>query len=453
MKIGIIGSGISGLTAAWILNRHHDVTVLEASDRVGGHTNTVSVDDEGKSLDVDTGFIVYNDRTYPNFIRLLSALGLQGQPTAMSFSVSCEESGLEYCGSGLSGLFCQKRNLLNPSFLRMLGDILRFNKLGSEDAVGDQVPDDMTVGEYLRFRNLGRWFAEKYLLPMGAAIWSCPVGAFEQFPIRFILEFYLNHGLLAVRNRPTWRTIPGGSRQYVDRILGQLDRPVRLGEKVVKIIPRESMVSVFTRGNVEFQFDEVIVACHSDQALRMLDAPTKAQQEILTGFPYSKSTAVLHTDTRLLPRRQAAWSSWNYRILKDQQDLATVTYDMNILQHLATEKTYCVTLNHTEAIRDECVLAEFNYSHPIFTTSRHRLQQRHNELIRANRLSFCGAYWGNGFHEDGVNSALSVCQGFGIGRDWDQPTLLSDHVRNSTTEGSGHLPAFESAENEFRGQL
>lgn len=411
MRIAIIGTGISGLVAASRLHREHDLHVFEANDYVGGHTNTVSVEWQGERHDIDTGFIVFNERTYPNFCRLLDELDVLSDATSMSFSVRCDLSGLEYTGKSLNGMFAQRRNLLRPWFYRMICDILRFNR--DAPRLLDGTDEQLTVGEYLKRSRFSRELADQYLLPMGAAIWSCPVTTFEQFPMRFIAEFYLNHGLLSVRNRPTWRVIRGGSHRYVEKLMAGFRDRIRLSTAIESVRRHEDSVMVQPAGREAEAFDEVIFACHSDQALSILGEDAKAtERELLSAFPYGRNTAVLHTDESVLPRRRLAWASWNYHISAEATNHATVTYNMNILQHLHSRHTFCVTLNEDGLIDERKVIARFRYSHPIFTTERAAVQRRHSELVRSNRTSFCGAYWGNGFHEDGVNSALAVTQAF-----------------------------------------
>ena len=411
MRIAIIGSGISGLVAAHRLHGVHDVTVFEANNYIGGHTNTVDAEIDGRVQPVDTGFIVFNERTYPNFSRLLNALGVASRPTSMSFSVRCDECGLEYNGTSLNGVFAQRTNLLRPGFHRMLRDILRFNREAEE--VLSHPDESLTVGEYLRQHVYSSQFAEHYLLPMGAAIWSCPAETFERFPIRFIVEFYRNHGLLSLDDRPVWRVIEGGSRTYVDALTAPFRDRIRLQTPIDSVLRGEQQVLVREQSGDVHSFDEVIFACHSDQALKILGGDaTATEREVLSAFPYEPNTAVLHTDESLLPRRRRAWASWNYRLPAKQSRHATVTYNMNILQHIDSSSTVCVTLNDEQAIDPEKVLARFRYSHPVYTTSREAAQRRHDELIGAHRTSFCGAYWGYGFHEDGVKSALAVCRRF-----------------------------------------
>ncbi|MEZ5940446.1 MAG: FAD-dependent oxidoreductase [Planctomycetaceae bacterium] len=414
MRIAVVGSGISGLVCAHLLQELHDITLIEANNYLGGHTNTVDVNLGDEHHRIDTGFIVFNDWTYPNFIGLLNELGAASQATSMGFSVRCSRCGLEYAGTNFLSLFAQKRNLLSPGHYRMLYDILRFNQLGSQSRNEPTKPQ--TLGDFLKEHRFSHTFAEHYLLPMGAAIWSCPMTTFQQFPISFILEFYRNHGLLNVFNRPTWHVVQGGSQSYVERIRQQFRGDILLNSPVRKVERKSDEVLVHFQDHFEV-FDEVILACHSDQALRMLESPTAAETQVLSSFPYGRNEAVLHTDDSLLPKRKVAWSSWNYHVREGEQR-PSVTYNMNILQGIESNNTFCVTLNETESIAPEKVLGSFEYHHPVFTLERQAAQSRHDELIRQSGLSYCGAYWGNGFHEDGVNSALKVCKAFGVTPSW-----------------------------------
>lgn len=411
MKLAIVGSGISGLVAAYRLHADHEITLFEANDYLGGHTNTVDVELDGERHAIDTGFIVFNDWTYPNFIALLDELGVASKPTTMGFSVCNEQTGLEYNGETLNSLFAQRRNLLSPRFYRMLADIMRFNRQARRMVA--QSSDETTVGEFLAQHQYSRAFIDQYLLPMGAAIWSCPTGTFSEFPIRFIVEFYQNHGLLSVVHRPTWRVVQGGSRTYVQAMTRTFRDRIRLQSPVQSIRRFASCVEVKLQGGQTERFDHVILACHSDQALQILgEHATPTEREVLGSFPYSHNVAVLHTDSAVLPQARRAWASWNYRLTKSagSTSAATVTYNMNILQGLKSRQTFCVTLNDESRIAPERVLRRFHYQHPIFTTRRAAAQARHKELLTANRTSFCGAYWGNGFHEDGVKSALAVVE-------------------------------------------
>lgn len=409
MRIAVIGSGIAGLVAAYRLHERHDVTVLEANHYAGGHTNTVDICLDGERHAIDTGFIVFNERTYPAFVRLLDELEVGSRPTTMSFSVHDERTGLEYNGHSLNTLFAQRRNLLRPRFHRMLADILRFNR----DAVRllDQYREDMTVDEFLRRYGYSAQFARHYLLPMGAAIWSCPPGRFAEFPIRFIAQFYHNHGLLSISQRPTWRVVEHGARTYVQAITRGFRERIRLHTAVLAVRRLAERVELRLAGGEVERFDHVIFACHSDQALRILgDDATTSEREILAAFPYVRNVAVLHTDVSLLPRSRRAWASWNYRVGHDEMAAPSVTYNLNILQHIRSRHTFCLTLNDELRIAPERVLQRFEYHHPVYTVQRVAAQARHSELLGANRTSFCGAYWRNGFHEDGVVSALAVVE-------------------------------------------
>lgn len=411
MRIAIVGSGISGLVAAYLLHEEHDVTVFEANDYIGGHTHTVDVEWEGEQHAIDTGFIVCNDRTYPNFLKLLSHLQVPIQPTSMSFSVRCDRTGLEYNGTSLNAMFAQRRNLFRPRFYRMLRDILRFNREALD--LLESPEEAITVGEYVESQKYSPEFIGQYLVPMGAAIWSCPPGVFRQFPMRFIVEFYHHHGLLSLRNRPQWYVIQGGSRTYVDALTAPFREQIRLNCPISAVTRSRDFVQVQPKDGSPERFDQVIFACHSDQALDILTDKSTIEQEILSEFPYEKNTVVLHTDPSVLPQARKAWASWNYHLRTDETQAATLTYNMNILQSLQSKHVFNVTLNETEWIDPQRIIQTMTYHHPIYTTQRAAAQARHGELIQQNRTSFCGAYWGNGFHEDGVNSALAVCQSFG----------------------------------------
>ena len=411
MRIAIVGAGISGLVCGHLLHGSHDIRIFEANDYIGGHSNTVTVDTGGTQTAVDTGFIVYNDRNYPNFCRILDQIGIEGRPTSMSFSVQCKASGLEYNGSSLNGLFAQRRNLLRPWYYRLIGDILRFNREAESSL--KELDDTVTVKAFLRDRGFSQQFSRYYLLPMGAAIWSCPAESFEQFPVRFIITFYRNHGLLQLRDRPTWHVVEGGAKEYVNALTAPFRDRIHLSSPVRSVHRSSDSVAVSRDDHPPQEFDEVIFACHSDQALGLIDGPDDLERSVLKTFRYGANTAVLHTDKTVLPRNRRAWASWNYRIGDAPSERPAVTYNMNILQHIRSKDTFCVSLNDESRIDPNLVLGRFQYEHPVFTTDRASAQGRHPELIRRRRTSFCGAYWGNGFHEDGVNSAITVCRKFG----------------------------------------
>ncbi len=430
MNIAIVGAGISGLTTARLLHRNHQVTIFEADERIGGHTNTVDVETYEGHFAIDTGFIVFNDRTYPNFIALMDELGVASQKTIMSFSVKCALTGLEYRGADPQGLFAQRRNLVNPSFYRLLYDLIRFNKCGNRLLEQDDYFDSKsqeTVGSFLDRHKFSQAFINQYFLPMGAAIWSASFASFRDFPIRFICEFYKNHGLLGITGRPQWRVIKGGSRSYLAPLTAPFADRIRTASPIKKIRRRdlgvnqqsdlngsgvEGNIELLVEGESEYQiFDHVVFACHSDQALRILgDQATETEREILSAFPYQPNTAVLHTQHDVLPATRRAWASWNYYNPVEPTEAATVTYNMNILQSIESETVFCVTLNDHDRIRQENIIGSWQYHHPTFNVKRSEMQSRHDEVINANSTSFCGAYWGNGFHEDGVNSALAVAK-------------------------------------------
>lgn len=414
MRIAIVGSGISGLTTAWLLARQHEVVVFEAEQRIGGHTATMDVRLDGRDYAIDTGFIVYNDRTYPNFIRLMSELGVASQPTEMSFSVSHDTARLEYAGSNLNTLFAQRPNLFRPAYWRMLQDIMRFNRESVRDLDEGRIGPELALGEYLDANHYSAEFRNWYLIPMGAAIWSSSTRGMHAFPVDFFVRFFRNHGLLAVTNRPQWRTLIGGSRNYLEPLTRAFAGSIRTGEPVVRIRRDDTGVDLFTAAGGAGRFDQVVMACHSDQALAMLEQPTPAEREVLGAISYRENDVVLHTDIRLLPQRRLAWSSWNYRIRQGDGERPVLSYDMNILQRLSSPHTFVVTLNDSDAIDPARVLGRYRYSHPVFTVAGIGAQQRWAEVNGHHRSWYCGAWWANGFHEDGVASALRVAHGLGV---------------------------------------
>lgn len=408
MRIAVVGAGISGLTSAYMLGSRHAVTLYECEHRIGGHSHTVDVPGPSGPVPVDTGFIVYNDRTYPNFIRLLTALGLSGEPTKMSFSVRCDRTGLEWGGENLNAMFAQRRNLVRPGFYGMIRDVLRFGREAPADA--ERAEPGETLGAYLDRRGYGRAFIEHYLIPMGAAIWSMPRAEMRGFPLAFFVRFFENHGMLRPGTRPQWRTIAGGSRRYVRRLLDAGRCEVRAGTPVSRVERDESGVRVATPGGGVERFDAAVIACHSDQALSILADASAAERDVLGAMAYRDNDVVLHTDSSLLPVRRRAWSAWNYRLREGESGGAAVTYCMNILQHIAAPMPLCVSLNQTGSIDPSKVLGRWTYAHPQYTLASLAAQQRHGEISGVRRTHYAGAYWFNGFHEDGVNSALRVCK-------------------------------------------
>jgi uncharacterized protein len=412
MKIAIIGSGIAGLTTAYLLNRRHEVSVFEAADWIGGHTHTVDVTVDGEQQSIDTGFIVFNDWTYPNFIRLLGTLGVGFKSTEMSFSVCDPSSGVEYNGNSLNSLFAQRSNLCSPSFWGMLRDILRFNKEALSDLHSQRIAADTTLGAYLESGGYGKRFTEHYIVPMGAAIWSMSLADMLSFPLQFFVRFFKNHGLLSVNNRPQWCVVEGGSSRYIEPLTASFRSRIRLNCPVSRVERDDTGVLIYSRAGNE-RFDKVVFACHSDQALKLLAQPSQAEQEILGALPYADNDVVLHTDVQLLPKRPLAWASWNYRLGGDGHHLAAVTYDMNILQGLHSKTRFCVSLNQTAAIDPGKILARYRYAHPQYSLDAVAAQERWEELKGVQHTYYCGAYWANGFHEDGVVSGLRVAQDFG----------------------------------------
>lgn len=410
MKLAIIGGGISGLYAAWRLAPQHQVTLFEANDYVGGHTHTVDVGVPSGRYAIDTGFIVCNDRTYPLFLQLLAELGIERTATNMSFAVSCADSGLEYNGHNLNTLFAQRRNLLSPRFWRLIRDILRFNGLAKQVLRDQAISDEQTLAQFLREHQFSGPVISHYLAPMTAAIWSTPLRDVSEFPLGFFLQFCDNHGLLNVNDRPQWYVIKNGSRSYVDALLQRLPATVHRQTPVRSVSRHADGVDLTLVDGRSERFDQVIFACHSDEALALLADPSSAEREILSAIPYKASEVVLHTDTRLLPKTPRAWAAWNYLLppARESISLPTLTYNMNILQRLSAPETFCVTLNRTGAIAPERVLGRYLYSHPQFSRAAVQAQQRHAEISGVRRSHYCGAYWFYGFHEDGVRSAERV---------------------------------------------
>ncbi len=410
-RIAVVGSGISGVTAAWVLSREHDVTLFEADSRLGVHTYTVDVWDEAVSLEVYTGFIVFNFWTYPNFIRFLHQLGVAYQKSDMSFSLKCDRTGLEYNGTTLNSLFAQRSNIVSPRFLSMVKDILKFNREG-RGLLKENLDDETSLEEFLSKKGYGRPFIEDFIVPIGAAIWSSPPGEFARIPLRFFLRFSHNHGMLSVGQRPQWMVVKGGSREYLRAFEKKFRGAIRLNSPVSEIRRAEKSVSLVTPENGRERFDFLVMACHSNQSLAALSDPSPPEKEVLGAIRYQANDTTLHTDSAVLPKRPLAWAAWNYHRSRHEVPLLSATYNMNILQSLKSRKTYCVTLNEGQEIRPSEVLRKINYEHPQFDLPAVKAQKRKSEINGVNRTWFCGAYWGYGFHEDGVKSALDVCRDF-----------------------------------------
>ncbi len=415
MRVAIVGSGVAGLVGAHLLHRDHDITVFEADARAGGHVNTVDVVDGETMHAVDTGFIVYNEPNYPAFTRLLDKLGVETQPSDMSFSVSCAQTGLEYRTSTANTLFAQRRNATRPSFLRLLADIPRFNR-AARRLLGS---DDLTtpLSDFLRRGGYSRGFVDHYLVPLGASIWSADPVRFGDFPAAAMARFFDRHGLISLGARPQWRTITGGARRYVERLTSPFADRIRLGTPVRRIERDETGVDVLTDAGGRERFDRVVLATHSDQSLSMLARPTPLEESVLGAIAYQPNRATLHTDERALPRSRRAWASWNYAHRaghgSPEQRQATLTYHANQLQSIASQRAYCTTLNDEDAIDPQTVIASFDYAHPVFDAGAMAAQRRHDDLNGTLNTYYCGAYWGWGFHEDGVRSALVAMRHFG----------------------------------------
>ena len=411
MKIAIIGSGISGLTCAYLLHQEHEISIFEANDYIGGHTHTIDVDLPTGNFKLDTGFIVFNNKTYPNFSKLLNQLNVAIQATDMSFSVSCDATGLEYNGSSLNQVFAQRRNLVSPKFYRLLFDIWQFNKAAKKLLLAPN--HQISVSDYLKNAGYSHIFSEHYLLPMAGALWSAPTNKVAKMPLHFLLNFLANHGLLSFTDHLQWQTIKGGSARYVDQLTAGFKEKIFLQTAISKVHRSAEKVLLTTAQNEQLAFDQVIFANHSDQALALLSDATSVEHEILGAITYQTNDVVLHYDRTLLPKEPRAIASWNYQRLAQSSTTATLTYYLNKLQNLTAPYDFCVTLNQTHAIDPDKILGRFTYEHPQYNLKTLQAQKLHKKVSGYNRTHFCGAYWGYGFHEDGVNSALVVCDYFG----------------------------------------
>ena len=412
MKIAIIGSGISGLTSAYLLNRNHDITVFEANDYIGGHTHTHNIKIKDKEYAVDTGFIVYNERTYPNFIKLLDTLGVERQLSTMGFSVKSASEDYEYAGESLNSLFAKRSNIFRLGFLRMLYEMYRFGKKSDSTGLGLDV--SITLGTYLRSENYSNEFINYFIIPMGAAIWSTPANKVLDMPAYFFIKFFYNHGMLEIINRPKWWVIKDGSSAYIKKIIKGFESKINLSSPIRTVSRLDNGIEIETANSKKpLMFDAVVFATHSDQALGMLKDPTEKEKDILSSIPYQKNEVLLHTDSSVLPKRKLAWASWNYQLDSNPESPVVLTYNMNILQSLDCDETFCVTLNDHQSVDKSKVLKKIIYHHPLFTVKGIEAQKRKLEISGVNNTYYCGAYWHNGFHEDGVASAIEVCKHFG----------------------------------------
>lgn len=414
MKVAVIGSGIAGNVAAYKLCANHDVSVFEKNSHVGGHTHTHAIELDGRHYEIDSGFIVFNDRTYPHFNTLLQELGIGAQKTEMSFSVKSDKTGIEYNGSNLNTLFAQRRNLARPSFHKLIFEILRFNRRAKQLL---ECAEDLTLNEFLAQERFSDFFAQHYLIPMGAAIWSTDPAKMRRFPAKFMLRFFENHGLLDLNNRPQWFVVPGGSNKYIAPLTARFQHCIRLDTPALTLRRAENAVYVTSPGQAEERFDAAFIATHSDQALALLSDPTPAEKEVLGAIQYQTNEVVMHTDRSVLPRRRKAWAAWNYHLqanstIDDRPPPVALTYNMNILQGIDAPKQICVTLNNSAAIDRRTVIKRLSYEHPIFTPGSVQAQSRQADINGVENCYYCGAYWGNGFHEDGVVSALKAIEHF-----------------------------------------
>ncbi len=436
MRIAVIGSGISGLSAAWLLSRRNNVTLYEKDRRLGGHSNTVTVDYNGVPVDVDTGFIVYNERTYPNLVRLFQHLGVETEASDMSFGVSVDGGRLEYEGS-LRGLVAQPANLLSPRYWRMLGDTVRFFRSATEllqQPDTGPTPSGPTLGEWLAREGYGEGFVEDHILPMGAAIWSCPVATMLDFPARSFVQFFENHQLLNLVERPRWRTVTGGSRRYVARIALELQGRIRSATPVVRVTPGPAGVTVTEVDGETATYDHVVLATHGDQALRLIADPTADEVGVLGRFHYQPNVAVLHRDPAQMPKRRAAWAAWNYQADRDvpgegqgRDRRVALTYWMNRLQNLDPERPLFVTMNPLREPDPATVFARISYEHPVFDTAAIAAQRALPAIQGRRRLWFCGSYAGWGFHEDGLKAGIAVATALGVAPPWPCDVRPADY--------------------------
>lgn len=414
-RIGVVGGGVAGIVASYLLQDDADVTLFEKNDYFGGHTNTIVIQDgRDEGLAVDTGFIVLNDRTYPLLHSLFRRLNVSVRYSDMSFGYYCERSGLQYAGTGLNGLFADRFRALNPGYLKFLMEISTFGKRGISDIT--RLDSSVTLGAYLKECGYGQMTIEQYILPMGAAIWSTPADGMLEFPALTFLEFFKNHGLLNLRDRPQWQTVSGGSFQYVRRFIESFKGTLFSKSAISRVARTASGVDIETEDGERHNFDSVVMAVHADQVLSLLKDPSEEEQNLFSVWSYQLNRAILHTDVRVLPPKKAARASWNYRREKGvgREDTLSLTYHMNRLQGLNASREYCVTLNSTANIREEYIIADIPYMHPLFTTAAINARSQINSLNGRDRIWFCGSYCGYGFHEDAVRSAVQVVESFGI---------------------------------------
>ncbi len=417
MKIAVIGSGISGLSCSWLLGKDHEVTLFEKNNYLGGHSNTAQISYENAEIAVDTGFIVFNFRTYPNLKAFFELLEVEIEKSNMSFGIKDLDSGFEYSGENLSGLFAQKKNILNFGFLKMLKDIVKFNKKSIEFIESGENFGKKTLEEFLNELNLGEYFKNYYLLPMAGAIWSCPLELIKNYPAKTFLQFFYNHGLLTITNQPQWYTVKGGSKEYVKKIIDGFNGQVKLGCNIIKSEKIADKVTLTDDNGENYEFDHVIFASHGDQTYKIIADKTKDEEEILSKIKYSKNIAILHKDLGQMPKNKKAWASWVY-LSSQKSNKVALSYWMNNLQNIAEKKPLFVTLNPIEKINPSDVFGKYEYEHPIFDQGAIDAQENLEKIQGKRNIWFCGAWTKYGFHEDGLNSAINIAQKFNIEAPW-----------------------------------
>lgn len=410
MKVAIVGAGISGLACAYKLHPKQSISVYEVASRIGGHTATIEVNHKGKAYAIDTGFIVYNDWTYPEFIELLNELNVETQATEMSFSVSCRSRKIEYAGTNLNTLFAQRKNLLNPAYLKMLYEIIRFNRNVKREMAAGKISQSITLGDYLSQKGYSAYFKSLYITPMGSAIWSSSLNDIMNFPLTFFVEFFKNHGLLNIVKRPQWRVIKGGSYKYLTPLTRHFTDRIYCNSKIKSVFRTNGKIEIHFEDGQRKYYDQLVLACHSDDALKLLGDASPQEKDILQALPYNNNEVILHTDDSILPASRKAWASWNYHLDENRNSPPCLSYNMNILQGIEAETTFIVTLNANKKINENKILGRFNYAHPSFSLEGMHAQARKSEISGVNNTWYCGAYWKNGFHEDACSSGFEVAK-------------------------------------------
>ena len=408
MKIAIVGSGISGNSLAYTLSKEHDITLFEKNNRLGGHSHTHEIISQGKKINVDTGFIVFNKKTYPLFTKLLDELNVHYEKSDMSFSVFSKDRNFEYNGTTLNTLFSQRKNIFNYKFIKMIYEIIKFNKVALTLL---SAKTEISLETFLRQNNFSDYFCKNYILPMGSAIWSSNINSMLKFPAVFFVKFFNNHGMLNINDRPQWLTVTNGSKEYVEKLTASIKKNIRLNCPVKAVKRNKDSVEVKSSDGTEI-FDYIFFACHSDEALKLISDPSTQEKEVLSSIPYSKNEVTLHTDESIMPNNKLTWAAWNYNIDSTNDMPIALTYNMNILQNLKTQQTILVTLNDNGNINPEKVLKKINYDHPLFSLKSVEAQKNYGIISGVNRTGYAGAYWGNGFHEDGISSAYKAIKFF-----------------------------------------